>query len=113
MPPQSPQRFLGIRGARVCRKEADTGKPQTTIRETVSASYGSWRRVLAQDLGAGSWSQASRTARLPPWLASDAGLPYQIGGPTTEAAKRLPPGLGDDAATHDVAERSDTPRLSR
>jgi hypothetical protein len=41
-------------------------------------------------LGAGSWSQASHTARLPPWLASDAGLPYQIGGPTTEAAKRLP-----------------------
>jgi hypothetical protein len=68
---------------------------------------------LAQGLGAGSWSQASRTARLPPWLASAAGLPYQIGGPTTETAKRLPPGLGDDAATHDVAERSDTPRLSR
>jgi hypothetical protein len=49
---------------------------------------------LAQGLGAGSWSQASRTARLPPWLASDAGLPYQIGGPTTETAKRLPPGFG-------------------
>jgi len=85
MPPQSPQRFSGIRGARVCRKEADTGKPQTTILETVSASYGSWRRVLEP-------GQPHR--QLPPWLASAAGLPYQIGGPTTETAKRLPPGFG-------------------
>jgi hypothetical protein len=64
-------------------------------------------------LGAGSWSQASRTARLPPWLASAAGLPYQIGDPTTEAADRLSPGLGNDAATHDVAEPCDTRRLPR
>ncbi len=41
-------------------------------------------------LGAGSWSQASRTARLLPWLASDAGLPYQIGNPTTEAESSSP-----------------------
>jgi hypothetical protein len=63
--------------------------------------------------GAGSWSQASRTARPPPWLESAAGLQHQIGGPTTEAADRLSPGLGDDAAIHDVAERCDTPRLTR
>jgi hypothetical protein len=64
-------------------------------------------------LGAGSWSQASRTTGSPRWLASAAALPYQSGGPTTEAVNRLPPGLGDEAATDDVAERSDTPRLTR
>ena len=56
-------------------------------------------------LGAGSWSQASCTARLPPWLASAALHHDQVGCPTTEATKRLPSGSGDDAATHDVGER--------
>jgi len=57
-------------------------------------------------LGAGSWSQASCTARLPPpCLASAALHQYQVGCPTTEAAKGLPPGSGDDAATHDDGER--------
>ena len=57
MPPQSPQRFSGIRGARVCRKEADLAnpKPQSAKR---------WMHPMG--LGAGSWSQASCTARLPP-----------------------------------------------
>ena len=73
------------------------GKPQTTICETVDASYGSWRRVLEP-------GQLHRQTP-PPWLASAALHQYQVGCPTTEAAKGLPPGSGDDAATHEVGER--------
>ena len=57
MPPQSPQRFSGIRGARVCRKEADLANPKPQ-------SAKQWMHPMG--LGAGSWSQASCTARLPP-----------------------------------------------
>jgi len=104
MPPSHRNAFRVFVAPVSAGKRQTRAQPQTTIREAVSASYGSWRGVLEP-------GQPHRQA--PPWLASAAGLPYQIGDPTTEAADRLSPGLGNDAATHDVAEPCDTPRLTR
>ena len=46
MPPQSPQRFSGIRGCQCLPNRGKSGRPQTAISGPVSASYGSFSRVI-------------------------------------------------------------------
>ena len=46
MPPQSPQRFSGIRGCQCLPNRGRPGNHQTAISGPVSASYGSFSRVI-------------------------------------------------------------------